>query len=210
MEETSKFERNLLHMRKHSLWAGEVAPSERWLLHKCEHLNLMPSTHIMTCTLIPALGVGGDRRSLGLTSQQAQYDWWAPGQWKMLFVRQSGRCLKKWHLRVSSVSHRHRHTHACWFTHGCSCEVMGWQHGLPESRTLWILQGRRANSCGCLALLSIKCWGLGTVHCVPFSALSVIGETVHRQSCTGLLSALVKPQHLGPKNHGDEDSYLRL
>lgn len=60
---------------------------------------------------------------------------------------------------------------------------------------------------GDLDLLSIKCWGLGTVHCVPFSAFSVIGETVlplHRQSCTGLLSALVKPQNLWPKNHGDE------
>lgn len=26
---------------------------------------------------------------------------------------------------------------------------------------------------------------------------------LHRQSCTGLLSALVKPQNLGSKNHGD-------
>lgn len=125
----------------------------------------------------------------------------------MLFVRQSGRCLKKWHLRVSSVSHRHMHTHACLFTHGCSWEVAGWEHGLPESRTLQILQGRLANWCGGLDLLSIKCWGLGTVYCVPFSAFSVIWETVlplHRQSCTGLLSAPVKPQNLWPKNHGDE------
>lgn len=28
MEEMGKFERNLLHMRKHSLWAWKVAPSE--------------------------------------------------------------------------------------------------------------------------------------------------------------------------------------
>lgn len=70
MEEMGKFERNLLHMKKQSLWAGKVAPSEGCFLHKCEHLNLVPGTHIMTCTLIPVLGVGGDCRSLGLTSQQ--------------------------------------------------------------------------------------------------------------------------------------------